>query len=298
MRPRYEGTIMRKPLPAIRSILAVTIICLACAAPEAGAQEESLQPPSAEYSQGLQFTSLANMPIAGLLERGSFEVDLRMYPEGGLFTFVTIGLFKSMNIGISYGADNVIGRGKVTWNPNVEAAVKLRVISETVHLPAIAVGYASQGYGPWLGEKSLGDEDPDRYMVKSPGLYAVASKNWRFLFEFGTHFGINKSFENADDDDLNAFIGADISLNPEFYFLAEYDLAINDNHKVNSLGYKNGYLNVGVKWAATPRLRLELIFTNLLDNVRKADKAATIQNLAETLGGAGREIRIVYTDWF
>ncbi len=292
MRPRYEGTIMRIPIPAIRSIVAVAIICLACAAPEARAQEESMQPPSAEYSQGLQFTTLANMPIAGLLERGSFEVDLRMYPEGGLFTFVTIGLFRSMNIGISYGADNVIGRGKVIWNPNVEAAVKLRVISETVHLPAVAVGYASQGYGPWLG-----DDELNRYMVKSPGLYAVASKNWRFLFEFGTHLGINKSLENDDDDDLNFFGGFDISLSPEIYLLLEYDTAYNDNDQ-DALGYEKGYLNFGVKWAATPRLRLELIFTNMLDNVRSAGKSATIQNIAETLGGAGREIRIVYTDWF
>ena len=69
--------------------------------------------------------------------------------------------------------------------------------------------------------------------------------------------------------------------------------------KQSALGYGNGYLNLGVKWAATPRLRLELIFTNLLDNVRSTnDMPATIQNIARTLGGAGREIRIVYTDWF
>lgn len=297
MRPRYEGTTMRIPVHAVPSMLAVAIVCLTWAAPAALAQEEPMQPPSAEYSQGLQFTSLANMPIAGLLERGSFEVDLRMYPEGGLYSFITIGLFRSMNVGISYGAGNVVGRGKVEWNPNVEAAVKLRVISETVHLPAIAIGYASQGYGPWLGDKSLGDEDPDRYMVKSPGIYAVASKNWRFLFEMGTHFGINKSLEDKDDDDLNFFGGIDISLSPEFYLLVEYDTAINDNED-KSLGYKNGYLNFGVKWAASPRLRLELIFTNLLDNVRSSGKPATIRDIAETLGGAGREIHIVYTDWF
>jgi len=281
---------MRTPVTFSRSILTAAIVCLLLAAPGTSAQEGP--PPSSEFSQGLQFTSLANMPIAGLLERGSFEVDLRMYPDGGLFSFVTIGLFRSMNVGLSYGADNVIGRGKIDWNPDPEVAVKLRIISETVNLPAVAVGYASQGYGPWLGEN-----DQQRYMVKSPGLYAVASKNWRFLVELGTHFGVNKSVEDDHDNDLNFFGGIDISLNPEMYLLLEYDTALNDNAD-DALGYGNGYLNLGVKWAASPRLRLELIFTNLLDNVRSSGKPATIQNIAETLGGAGREIRIVYTDWF
>ncbi len=258
---------MRTPCIASRSTMVAAIICLLLAAPGTAAQQG--RPPSAEYSQGLQFTNLGNMPIAGLLERGAFEIDLRMYPDGGLFSFVTIGLFQSMNVGLSYGADNVVGRGKVDWNPNVEAAVKLRIISETVNLPAVAVGYATQGYGPWLGE-----DDQQRYMVKSPGLYAVASKNWRFLFELGTHFGINKSLEKDDDSDLNFFGGIDVSLSPELYLLIEYDTALNDNDD-EALGYGNGYLNFGVKWAATPRLRLELIFTNLLE-----------------------EIRIVYTDWF
>jgi hypothetical protein len=249
-------------------------------------------PPPAEYSRGLQFTSLANMPIAGLLERGAYEIDLRMYPEGGLYSFVTIGFLRSVNVGFSYGAGNVIGRGKVVWNPNVEFAIKARIIPESAVLPALALGYASQGYGPWLGDQGL-----DRYTVKSPGFYAVASKNYRFLTEIGLHAGINRSQEGEDDTDINLFGGFDLGLSPEIYLVVEYDTAINDNDQ-DALGYGNGYLNFGVKWAASEQLRLELFFTNLLDNVRGQGKDATIANIASTLGGAGREIRIVYTDWF
>jgi len=32
--------------------------------------------------------------------------------------------------------------------------------------------------------------------------------------------------------------------------------------------------------------------------VRGAGMPATIRRLADTLGGAGRELRIVYVDWF
>lgn len=246
--------------------------------------------PAAQYSQGLQFVCLANMPIAGLLERGTYEIDLRMYPMGGLYTFVTMGFLQSVNVGFSYGADNVIAREKVDWNPNVEFAIKARIIPERINFPAVAIGYASQGYGPFLGAL-------DRYTVKSPGFYAVASKNFKFLGELGLHFGINRSREDEYDNDLNLFGGIDFAPGPDFYLILEYDTGINDDDD-NALGYGNGYLNFGIKWAASPRLRLELYFMNLLDNVRGEGKPATIEAIARTLGGAGREIRIVYVDWF
>jgi hypothetical protein len=266
--------------------LAVVSCCLV--ATVAAAQTEG--PPPPVFEGGQQFTNLANMPIAGLLERGYYEVDLRMYPEGGLYTFVTIGFLRSVNVGFSYGAENVVGRGKVTWNPNVEFAIKARIIPESQVLPAFALGFNSQGYGPWL-------EDLERYTVKSPGFFLVASKNYRFLGELGLHGGLNKSREGGDDDDLNLFLGLDKSLGPDLYLIAEYDAALNDNDQ-EALGYGNGYLNLGVKWTASPHLRLELFFTNLIDNVRGVDKPATVEAIAGELGGAGREIRIVYVDWF
>ena len=274
------------PSMAARTAAALAVLCLLGASP-ARAQETPPPPPA---SMGLEFTSLANLPIAGMLQRGSYEIDLRMYPQGGLYSFVSIGLFNSVNMGFSYGAGNVIGRGQVDWNPNVEFLFKARVIRESFVLPALALGYASQGYGPYL-------EELERYTIKSPGFFAVASKNYRFLGELGFHFGANKSREDADDDDLNFFMGVDKSVGTELYLVGEYDLALNDNDD-EAVGYGNGYLNLGLKWVPTPRLRLELFFTNLLDNVRGQGKPATIANIADTLGGAGREIRIVYVDWF
>lgn len=289
------GGITMKAAQNIRRGLLPIVLTVILAIPHSViAQEEA--PPPPEYGSGLQFSNLANMPIAGLLDRGHYEIDMRMYPEGGLYSFVTIGFLHGVNFGFSFGAENVIGRGKVDWNPNVEFAFKARLIPESILLPALAVGYAGQGFGPHLS-----DPDPlvnlDRYAVKSPGFYLVLSKNYRILTEMGFHFGLNKSRETDDDDDLNVFLGVDISLGPYLYLITEYDAALNDNGD-ESIGSGNGYLNLGVKWAASPHLRLEIYFTNLLDNVRGVDKSATIENIAGTIGGAGREFRVVYLDWF
>jgi hypothetical protein len=279
-----------KKRPASRTsawrTLPIVLLVLSLAGPGVVSAQE-IPPPI--YGTGLEFTHLSNWPIAGLLDRGSYEIDLRMYPEGGLNSMVTIGLLRSVNVGFSYGAENVVGRGKINWNPNVEFSFKLRLIPETTGFPGIALGYASQGYGPY-------ESDLERYSLKSPGMYAVASKNFMFLGEMGLHFGTNRSNE-GDDKDLNFFLGVDKSVGPEFYLILEYDLALNDDGQ-EDLGYGNGYLNFGFKWAASPRLRLEFYFTNLLDNVRDKGQAVTIANIANTLDGAGREVRIVYVDWF
>ncbi|MFO7767424.1 MAG: hypothetical protein R6W82_00450 [bacterium] len=280
--------IRNRHLQATARRLAAAVLCLTLlGAPPASAQDTPPPPPA---SAGLEFTSLVNLPIAGMLERGSYEIDLRMYPRGGLYSFVSIGLFSSVDMGFSFGAGNVIGRGPVDWNPSAEFLFKARLLRESFLLPALALGFASQGYGPYL-------EDLERYTVKSPGFFAVASKNYRFLGELGFHLGANKSREDADDDDLNFYLGVDKSVGTDLYLVTEYDLALNDNGD-QAVGYGSGYLNLGVKWVPTSRLRLELFFTNLLDNVRAEGKPATIANITETLGGAGREIRIVYVDWF
>jgi len=281
----------------MKAAILITLLA-AYAGPVSTFAQEQEPPPPPEYGRGLQFTNLANVPIAGLLDRGTYEIDLRMYPEGGLYTFVTIGFLRSVNIGFSYGAENVIGRGRVDWNPNVEFAFKARLIPESRVLPALALGYAGQGFGPHLTDPDpLDDVDLDRYAVKSPGFYAVLSKNYRILTEVGLHLGVNKSREADVDDDLNAFAGMDLSLSPELYLILEYDAALNDNDE-DAVGYGNGYLNFGLKWAASEHLRLEFYFTNLLDNVRSKGESATIMNIADTLGGAGRELRVVYVDWF
>jgi hypothetical protein len=269
------------------TILATTaLLTLLLAAPVSS--QDPLPPPSG-YGTGLEFVNLSNWPIAGLLERGSYEIDLRMYPGGGVHTFVTLGFLRALNVGFSYGATNVVGRGKVDWNPNVEFHIKTRLIRETMGFPAIALGYGSQGFGPWIGGM-------DRYTIKSPGFYSVASKNFRFLGELGIHFGANKTREGVDRD-LNFFLGLDKSVGPDFYLILEYDTAQNDNED-DELGYGNGYLNFGCKWAASPQLRLEFYFTNLIDNVRERGQSATIDNFVREYEGAGRELRIVYVDWF
>jgi hypothetical protein len=221
---------------------------------------------------------LIDMPTAGTLMRGSFQAQLLAYANGGLLGGLEVGLTDRFMFGISYGGTNLIGRGAVDWNPQVGATVRYRLLEEDLNIPALTLGYDSQGYGAYI-------DSLQRYMNKSLGVFAVLSKNYEFLGNFGVHGGINYSFENKDGDkDLNFFVGADKSLNPELSLVAEYDFAINDNTG-KAVGRGNGYLNAALRWIFAGRLQIDFIMKNILNNT---DKISSIS----------REIRITYVEIF
>ncbi|MFQ5823666.1 MAG: hypothetical protein ACE5JB_06385 [bacterium] len=202
---------------------------------------------------------LIDLPTAGTLERGSFNIDLRMFENGGLLGGIEVGITPRFMFGISYGGENIIGEGDVNWNPSPGFQARIRILDEYFSTPAITLGFNSQGYGPY-------DNTLNRYAIKSRGFFAVASKNYAILFNLGLHGGINYSLENNDnDDDINFFFGADFSFNREIRFIIEYDLALNDNND-QEYGSGNGYLNAGLQWCFSNRLFLEFNLKNILEN--------------------------------
>ncbi len=230
------------------------------------------------FSQTMQPTLLIDTPTAGTLDRGSYTVGLRLYPGGGVLGSISVGLSGRATFGISFGGENIIGEGDIHWNPTPGIHVRYRVIDENMVLPAITVGFNSQGYGPYL--KPL-----KRYTVKSRGFFVVASKNYAFLGDLSFHGGANYSLEKEDgDSDLNFFAGVLKSLNPDLWLVAEYDFAINDNED-NSLGSGKGYLNAALRWIFAKQLYVQFSLKNILENKKN-------------IPYANREIKIVYQEHF
>ena len=76
--------------------------------------------PALLYAQDIAISeqrTLINRPTAGSLERGSYDIELRMYPGGGLLGGISVGLTERITFGASYGGLNIICRGEVIWNP-------------------------------------------------------------------------------------------------------------------------------------------------------------------------------------
>ena len=233
---------------------------------------------------------LVDMPTAGTLHRGYYNLSFRFYPNGGALGYADIGLSNRFMMGISFGGEGIISYTDPDWNPSIEFGVKFRLIDEMEYFPAISVGFSSQGSGEY--SSSL-----ERYAFKSRGFYAVASRSFYFYqWTAGWHAGINYSREKKidDDKDINAFGGFDATFKYNLALMIEYDAALNDDRSTLPdsaetaylfAGKGRGYLNISIKWLFAENLELEVILKDLFVNRRESDTFT-------------RELRITYIDNF
>lgn len=234
-------------------------------------------------AQSADPTDLIDTPTATLMPHGTYEMGLRLYSGGGVLANMDVGFRDLVMFGFSYGGTRVLGTGDPDWNPRVEFQFRARILRESLVGPALSAGFHSQGYGPY------DDGDANRYAMKSRGFYGVATKNFLFLGESGLHAGASYSLERDDDDEaVDLFFGCDKSIGPHVDFIAEYDLALNDDKDGNGFGDGRGYLNAGIVWRVSQALQIEFDFKNVLENT-------------EGDGGEAewaREIQLVYRDFF
>jgi hypothetical protein len=267
----------RPTLLAIASAFAVW----ACVGSVAG--EEMVQP-----------RRLVDAPTAGVLPKAAFDFDARIYPTGnpdmpgaGLQMGVSVGVLDRLNIGVSYGADGLVGRGRnIRPNPYPGAYIKYRIFEEDYFIPGIALGYDHQGYG------GIENNDYDGFVYKSPGFFLALSKNYLVFskMQIGIHGAVNFSLEELRYVRWpNAYVGVDLGINEELAVVAEYDLALNAKDPLGTyLNPLRGYINAGIRWSLTKSFAMEFDAKDLMENKVSAGRRL----------GWSREFKFVYMDHF
>jgi hypothetical protein len=86
--------------------------------------------------------------------------------------------------------------------------------NEDFYNPNMSIGFDSQGTGSWI-------KGSDRYEMLSKGFYFVMSKNFFVsggkLGTFGVHIGTNYCVTEDNDNNLNAFLGNNITSSKHSY---------------------------------------------------------------------------------
>lgn len=251
---------MKKMIKILTAGLTVSVMLIAQGTPGTNAKYE--------------YRSLIDLPTAGILEKGYVGVTVDVIPVGVVTSKIEVGVFENFSFGISYGGSNIIGTGRIDWYKLPGVNVRYRIIDETQSLPALAVGFDSQGKGKY-------DDQLDRFEIKSPGFFAAVAKNFEFLGYLSVHGVINYSLENKDNDrDPNIGIGIEKTLGSSASFVIEYDLGFNDND-AGALGEDSGYLNMGFRMSFGDGFTFGVDLRNLLDNKKfnsnKADRALFVE---------------------
>ena len=204
------------------------------------------------FSVSLLFASetyLIDTPTSGILNYGSYSAGFRFFSDGNILSKIDFGVFKLLNIGVSWELDRFVGK---EWMKVAIPAlrVKFRVYDGDMTLPEIAIGYDGQGY-------FFNSDRECNYLQAGRGLYIVAGRE--FLIEGLTlNAGINMS--NFSKPRIYGFLNSIISIYKDMvYFMMECD----------NIGYfPDLKLNFGFKFALTEYISAGCVLRNYYDNHR------------------------------
>ncbi len=245
---RYRNVYRNSPLNGgtmKKSLIALVMVC----AFVAGLHSESVQ--------NAPNLDIIDTPTTNTLLRGMYNFHMRFYEGGGLNTRAWVGFANVFMIGASFDVQNAIGTGNVNGRePKVLA--KVRMIEESVAFPAIALGYEPQTIG----------------LTTFPmGIYAAVSKT--IMPNVILSGGVNNHnvFTNfVFNDNFGVFAGLVWMPSQDFAFLGE----------MNDLIQNGRSLNLGIRYAFAPEIRIEFDFKGL-------SKSAT---------DYARNLRIDYVNYF
>lgn len=157
-------------------------------------------------------TYLMDTPTHSILDYGSYDLQFRIFSNGGVLTKLNFGIFKPLNIGVSWEVANIIGVDDVTVAiPALQ--VKLNLYSGSEKLPGVAIGYDGQGY--------FYDSSKTDFIQKGKGVYVVAGKEI-LLPSLNLNIGLNVN--EFKEPCLLGFVGASFVIVEEtLMFMTEYD---------------------------------------------------------------------------
>lgn len=221
---------------------------------------------NAQHFADLLSKNIIDKPSESMNEAKSLVINSEVYSPGGLLIEASYGITDRLTAGLSYGGWNIIGYGDMEFNKKPGFYAKLKVLEDEFTCPSVCIGIETQG-------KGIYNEFYERYQVKSPGLFVVASKEFDWAGSFKFSGGVTYSLENKDSKSINPYVGVQKNIGQMFLFNTEFDFALNDNDK-KYYGQGKVYLNIGCVIRLFEDKNTNLVF-NLKDLLKnnKAEKS-------------------------
>jgi hypothetical protein len=207
-------------------------------------------------------TSVIDTPTAYTLGRGTYQLSMLGYDEGGLEFKAAIGLTDYIFLGASFDIEHAIGRNKAEPN-NPGVIAKLKFTDGWERFPiSLAIGYDSFYYGSESrAQNNRAEEDEEGSNFSSDdfnrviyGPYVVITKPI-YLFDDEQHISVGYRIPTQPDyvpEDSSYFVSLDIPLGQHFILKGEmeriyYNFERNDEWLYNA-GIRYTVANLGIEF--------------------------------------------------
>jgi len=191
--------------------------------------------------------SLIDVPTAGVIDYSNFNLKTRFYTNGGVLTYMNVGILQNLNLGASFMVDNLIGSNNPVKMVRPEMQLKFRFYDGGYYIPALAIGYDAQGYYYDRGMK--------KYMQRGKGLYLVGSREL-FFSGFMTSAGFN--VPDYDDGYLYAFAGFNYNIDDKVNLMLEFDNLFHSDYPSRT--------NIGMRINVNSNFFIDIAFRNIARN--------------------------------
>lgn len=198
------------------------------------------------FASQSNITYLVDTPTYSVLDYGSYDLQFRVFSNGGVLSKLNFGIFKTLNLGVAWELSNIIGTGNVVVAvPTLQ--LKFNIYEGSEKIPGFAIGYDGQGF--------FYDEQEADFLQKGKGVYFVAGKEI-LLPTLNLNVGVNVN--DFKDARLVGFVGTSITIIEE---------SLTGMLECDNIG-KGAYtrLNAGLRLWITENFDIDFILRNLLTN--------------------------------
>ena len=200
---------------------------------------------------------IVNKPTAGLIPIKSQIFSLNFGGSASFWLNCEYSPINNLALGLAFGGTNLFGSENIKFQPYPGILAKYRFVNENKYVPAIAVGFNSQGLGVY-------NSKANEFEINSPGLFLAFSKSFKWKYGYlGLHLGTNYSFEPvASKRKINPYLGFEQSLGSRSSLDLEYDLQTPYNP---NFVFNKGLLNVDLRYSIDNSTTLELKFIDIFN---------------------------------
>ena len=192
-------------------------------------------------------------PAPVSLKHAEYMVTGRVHSNGGLIARAAVGLFDRFTLGLSYGADVLLGHGTPQFTQPVGVQIRVLGLNEGSWYPTILGGFETQGYDGWTS---------DRFRTLPQGAYLVLGKTF---WSTRTELSVGANYLPGVSQPFDGHIAVREFVFPDWDLLLEYDLGTNDGVITAAHpGFPVGLLNFGIAAVVGGNLNLKLGLRDIL----------------------------------